>query len=97
MTQTGHYRTHGYICLTYFELKMARFTDNKKRKPTSYHEARPDIVKIFDDLESLHDFCRFNLLPFNPADLYNYRSRLWHWYQNRDKPRKPRPRRHHQK
>jgi hypothetical protein len=35
-----------------------------------YFENRPDVVKIFDDLEAWHDHCRFNLLDFNPADLY---------------------------
>ena len=68
---------------------MARV--EKKRRTLSYLESRPDIVKIFDDLESLHDFCRFGMLPFNPSDLYNPRSRIWRWYLNRDKPRKPRP------
>jgi len=31
---------------------------------------KPEVEKIFDDLEKWHDYCRFNLLPFNPADLY---------------------------
>lgn len=29
-----------------------------------------EVSKIFDDLEQWHDHCRFNLLPFNPSDLY---------------------------
>ena len=31
---------------------------------------KPEVEKIFEDLEKWHDHCRFNLLPFNPADLY---------------------------
>jgi hypothetical protein len=31
---------------------------------------KPEVSKIFDDLEAWHDYCRFNLLDFNPADLY---------------------------
>jgi hypothetical protein len=40
----------------------------------AYFDNNPQIVKIFDDLEALHDFCRFELLPFNQADLYNKNS-----------------------
>ena len=31
---------------------------------------KPEVNKIFDDLDAWLDHCRFNLLPFNPADLY---------------------------
>lgn len=31
---------------------------------------KPEVTQIFQDLEEWHDHCRFNLLPFNPADLY---------------------------
>lgn len=31
---------------------------------------KPEVTKIFEDLEAWHDYCRFNLLPFNPKDLY---------------------------
>ncbi len=64
-------------------------------KNVSYFESRPDIVKIFDDLEKLLDFCRFNLLPFNEADLYNNRSVVWREFENskrgyRDHDNRPR-------
>lgn len=36
---------------------------------------KPEVLRIFDDLERWHDHCRFNLLKFDPADLY--RSREW--------------------
>ena len=31
---------------------------------------KPEVSKIFDDLDRWLDHCRFNLLPYNPADLY---------------------------
>ncbi len=47
---------------------------------------KPEVTKIFDDLEAWLDHCRFNLLPFNPADLY--KSKEWrdfgkHSYQDK--------------
>ena len=53
-----------------------------------YFENRPDVVKIFDDLEALHDFCRFELLPFNEADLYNRNSKVWQQYEATKRPRR---------
>ena len=61
----------------------------KNYKDISYFEDRPDVVRIFDDLEKLHDFCRFELLPFNEADLYNRSSYVWRAYENSKRPRKP--------
>ena len=46
-------------------------------KGYAYFDNNPNIVKIFDDLEALLDFCRFELLPFNEADLYNKQSEVW--------------------
>jgi len=31
---------------------------------------KPEVSKIFDDLDKWLDHCRFNLLPFNPSDMY---------------------------
>jgi hypothetical protein len=31
---------------------------------------KPEVTKIFDDLDAWLDHCRFNLLPFEPKDLY---------------------------
>lgn len=31
---------------------------------------KPEVVKIFDDLDAWLDHCRFNLINFDPADLY---------------------------
>jgi hypothetical protein len=34
----------------------------------------PEVNKIFDDLEAWLDYCRFNLIDFNPKDLYKSRE-----------------------
>jgi len=31
---------------------------------------KPEVSKVFDDLDAWLDHCRFNLLPFNPSDMY---------------------------
>jgi hypothetical protein len=31
---------------------------------------KPEVERIFDDLDKWLDHCRFNLLPFNPSDMY---------------------------
>lgn len=38
---------------------------------------KPEVKRIFDDLDEFLDFCRFELLPYNPADLYNRDSYEW--------------------
>ena len=54
-----------------------------------YWEEKPEVVKIFNELEKFKDFCRFNLdnrggfYPFNEADLYNNGSYVWRAYSNR--------------
>ena len=62
----------------------------KNYKDINYFESRPDIVKLFEDLEAYEDFCRFELCEFNPSHLYNrdnvnYRNFM---YSQRG-PRKP--------
>lgn len=47
----------------------------------SYFDRRRDIVRIFDDLDALLDFCRIELLPYNPADLYNKNSQIWQKFE----------------
>ena len=31
---------------------------------------KPEVVKVFDDLDNWLDYCRFNLINFDPKDLY---------------------------
>jgi len=40
---------------------------------------KPEVSKIFDDLEAYLDYCRFNLIRFSPADLY--KSKDWYQFQ----------------
>ena len=47
-----------------------------------------EVVKIFDDLDALLDFCRFEMLPYNPADLYNRQSKIWQAYEASKRPRR---------
>lgn len=48
---------------------MAHYSKNKKQqeKPRGM---KPEVVKIFEELEEYHDHCRFNLRKFDPADLF---------------------------
>jgi hypothetical protein len=31
---------------------------------------KPEVTKIFEDLEKWHDHCRFEMINFDPKDLY---------------------------
>jgi hypothetical protein len=31
---------------------------------------KPEVTRIFDDLDNWHNYCRINLLPFFPSDMY---------------------------
>ena len=61
----------------------------KNYKDYAYFENRPDVVRIFDDLEKLLDLCRIEMLPFNEADLYNRGAKVWQSYERSTRPRKP--------
>ncbi len=49
---------------------------------------KQEVVKIFDDLDALLDFCRLELKPFNPSDLYNKESQIWHDFERSRRPKK---------
>ncbi len=66
--------------LTNKEKQMAR-----NYKGYAYFDNNPQIVKIFDDLEALLDFCRLELLPYNEADLYNKQSDVWNKFIHSNK------------
>jgi len=53
----------------------------KNYRGYEYFKNNPEIVKIFDDLESFHNFCRMEMFPFNEADLYNKSSWVWRNYE----------------
>ena len=54
-----------------------------------YLTMKPEVNKIFDDLDAYLDWCRFELQPFNPADLYRKDSATYSSYLNSRRPRKP--------
>lgn len=35
-----------------------------------YLVMKPEVTKIFDDLEEWHNHCRMELINYNPRDLY---------------------------
>lgn len=43
---------------------------------------KPEVTKLFEDLEAWHDYCRFNLLPFVPSDLYRSKEYRDFSYRN---------------
>ena len=61
----------------------------KNYRDVSYFESKPEVVKIFDDLEAFRDFCCMEMAPFNEADLYNNRSWVWRNFQDKVNGRKP--------
>jgi hypothetical protein len=49
---------------------------------------KPEVTKIFDDLEAWLDHCRFNLLPYDEKDLY--RSQEYKNFQRWNRPQSER-------
>lgn len=45
-----------------------------------YFDNRPDVVRVFRDLEDFHDFCRFEMCEFDPANLYRKSSYIYREY-----------------
>lgn len=60
----------------------------KNYKTFSYFESRPDVVKIFEDLEAFHDFCRLELRKFDPSELYRKDSKSYGAYLASKRPKK---------
>ena len=60
----------------------------KNYKDVNYFETRPDIVKIFDDLDAFRDYCRLELIEFNEAHLYNRDAWQWRNYEKSQRPKK---------
>lgn len=60
-------------------------------KTYSYFKNRPDVVKIFEDLEGFHDFCRIEMRKFDPAELYRKDSKSFgaFWASTHQHTRKP--------
>jgi hypothetical protein len=39
-----------------------------------YLVMKPDVIRIYNDLETWHNHCRIELIDFNPADLYKSKA-----------------------
>jgi hypothetical protein len=61
----------------------------KNYKDYAYFENRPDVVKVWEDLEAFHDFCRFELREFNPVELYRREAPNYSAYLSVKRPRRP--------
>ena len=68
----------------------------KNYKDYSYFDNRPDVVKLFDDIEAYQNYCRLELIEFNPADIItdkkvkfeNY-PKNYQNFLNSNRPRRP--------
>jgi len=65
----------------------------KNYKEVSYFQDRPDVVKIFDDLEAFKNFCRLEMCNYDEANLYNRSSDIWNKFYFHNKPKKNKDRR----
>jgi hypothetical protein len=54
-----------------------------------YLTMKPEVNKIFDDLEAYQDFCRLELREFNPSHLYNRDNVNYRAFQDSQRPRRP--------
>lgn len=53
-----------------------------------YLTMKPETERVFDDLDSYLDFCRFELRDFNPAHLYDKSNQNYRAYLDSQRPRK---------
>jgi hypothetical protein len=61
----------------------------KNYKDINYFETRPDVVRLFNDLEAYLDWCRLELRAFDPAELYRKDSPNYGAYLASKRPRRP--------
>ena len=47
---------------------------------------KPQVEKVFDDLDNYLDFCRFELREFNPAHLYDKSNHNYRAFLNSQRP-----------
>ena len=50
---------------------------------------KPEVTKIFEDLEKWHDHCRFEMINFDPKDLYKSKE-YKDWTRGYSYDRRPR-------
>ncbi len=61
----------------------------KNYKDYEYFANRPDVVKVWEDIEAYHDWCRLELRPYDPAEIYRKDSPNYSAYLYSKRPRKP--------
>ena len=54
-----------------------------------YLTMKPEVSKVFDDLEAYHDYCRIELCEFNPAHLYDRSNVNYKAFLDSQRPRRP--------
>jgi hypothetical protein len=54
-----------------------------------YLTMKPEVSKVFDDLEAYHDYCRIQLCEFNPAHLYDRANVNYKGFLDSQRPRRP--------
>jgi hypothetical protein len=47
-----------------------------------YLTMKPEVTRIYDDLDAYLDYCRITLQPFTPTDLYRKESATYQAYLN---------------
>lgn len=45
-----------------------------------YLKMKPEVIRLYDDLEKYQEFCQTHGYRFNEADLYNFKSYAWQQY-----------------
>ena len=57
-----------------------------------YFTMKPEVTKIFNDLDAWLNYCRFNLIKYDPADLYrSYAYKDWQEKRRRREQRAQNP------
>jgi hypothetical protein len=54
-----------------------------------YLTMKPEVSRVFDDLDRYLDFCRFELRDFNPAHLYDKGNENYRAFLDSQRPRRP--------
>lgn len=54
-----------------------------------YFTMKPEVTKVFNDLETYYHFCRFELREFNPAELYKRDAPNYGAFLASQRPRRP--------
>ena len=55
---------------------------------SKYLTMKPEVTKVFDDLDRYLDFCRFELRDFNPTHLYDKTNENYRAFLDSQKPQR---------